>query len=159
MKPLLYLETTIPSYLVSRPSRDLVVAGRQEITRLWWERRKADFRLVVSQVVLDEAAEGDREAAFKRLAMLKSVPLLAVTEAVVSLAEDLLKSKALPRKAARDAAHIAVSTIHGVNYLLTWNCAHLANAETFSGVEAVCFSAGYKCPVICTPDELLGEEQ
>ena len=92
MKPVLYLETTIPSYLVSRPSRDVVVAARQEITRQWWEGRKADFRIVVSQVVLDEAGEGDREAAAKRLAVLKAFPLLALNDEVVSLAEDILRA-------------------------------------------------------------------
>ena len=159
MKPSLYLETTIPSYLVSRPSRDVVVAARQEITRQWWEGRKADFRIVVSQVVLDEAAVGDREAAAKRLSVLKAFPLLTLNDEVVSLAEDILRSRVLPRKAARDAAHIAVSAVHAVGFLLTWNCAHLANAEMFPLVEKICLSAGYKCPVICTPDELLGGEQ
>jgi hypothetical protein len=159
MKPVLYLETTIPSYLVSRPSRDVVVAARQEITRQWWDIRRADFRIVASQVVLDEAAEGDREAARNRLAVLEAFPLLAINDEVVALAEGILRSKVLPRKAARDAAHIAVSAVHAVGFLLTWNCVHLANAETFPLVEKICSSAGYNCPVICTPDELLGGEQ
>jgi hypothetical protein len=159
MKPLLYLETTIPSYLLSRPSRDVVVAGRQEITRQWWNVRRADFRIAISQVVLDEAAEGDRKAARDRLAMLRAFPLLDVNNEVIALAARILGSKVLPSKAARDAAHIAVSAVHGARFLLTWNCAHLANAETLPQVEGVCLAVGYKCPVICTPDELLGADQ
>lgn len=156
MKPVLYLETTIPSYLTSRPSRDLIVAARQEITRQWWEGRRHDFRIVVSQVVLDEAADGDWEAARKRLATIKKFPLLAVNEAVVSLVENILKTKILPTKAVRDATHIAVSAVHGVDLLLTWNCVHIANAETFPDIQAICLAAGHGCPVICTPDELMG---
>ena len=158
MKPSLYLETTIPSYLVSRPSRDLIVAARQEITRQWWDNRKTDFRIVVSQVVLDEAAAGDRDAARKRLAMLRKFPLSPVNEEVISLAEKIMKSRVIPRKAARDAAHIAVSAVHAIDFLLTWNCVHLANAECFPRIEEVCLSAGHRCPIICTPDELLGEQ-
>jgi len=157
MKSLLYLETTIPSYLTSKPSRDLIVAARQQITLDWWSKRRHDFQVFVSQIVLDEAAGGDRQAATARLSVIKTIPLLAVNEEVVSLTQLLLREKALPRKAARDAGHIAVSAVHGMHFLLTWNCAHLANAEMFEGVEAVCMAQGYKCPVICTPAELLGE--
>jgi predicted nucleic acid-binding protein len=157
MKPLLYLETTIPSYLTSRPSRDLIVAARQQITRDWWQRRRNDFRVFASQIVLDEAAEGDRQAATARLSAIKAVALLAVNEEVISLTQRLLKSRVLPKKATRDAAHVAVAAVHGMHYLLTWNCTHLANAEMFEPVGAVCANEGYRCPIICTPAELLGE--
>jgi predicted nucleic acid-binding protein len=157
MKPSLYLETTIPSYLTSRPSRDLIVAARQQITRDWWTQRHNDFRVFISQIVLDEAAEGDRQAATARLAVMEHIPLLAVNKEVVSLAQTLLREHVLPKKATRDAGHIAVSAVHGIQFLLTWNCAHLANAEIFESVEAACAIEGYKCPVICTPTELLGE--
>ena len=157
MKPLLYLETTIPSYLTSRASRDLIVAARQQITQDWWLRRRQDFRVFASQIVLDEAAEGDRQAAAARMSAIKGIPLLAINEEVISLTQRLLRNKVLPKKAARDAGHVAVAAIHGVHYLLTWNCTHLANAEIFEPVGVVCASAGYKCPIICTPAELLGE--
>jgi hypothetical protein len=157
MKPLLYLETTIPSYLTSKPSRDLIVAARQQITQDWWLKRRHDFQVFVSQIVFDEAAAGDRQAAAARLSTIETVPLLAVNDEVISLTQILLKQKVLPRKAARDAGHIAVSAVHGMHFLLTWNCAHLANAQIFEAVDAVCAVAGYKCPVICTPAELLGE--
>ncbi len=154
---MLYLETTIPSYLTSRPSRDLIVAARQQITRDWWQRRRNDFRVFASQIVLDEAAEGDRQAATARLSAIKAVALLAVNEEVISLTQRLLKSRVLPKKATRDAAHVAVAAVHGMHYLLTWNCTHLANAEMFEPVGAVCANEGYRCPIICTPAELLGE--
>lgn len=158
MKPLLYLETTIPSYLTSRPNRDLIVAARQQLTMDWWLKRRADFRIFVSQIVLDEAAEGDRIASAARLSIIEGLPLLAVNNEVISLTQTLLRRKVLPKKATRDAGHIAVSAVHGVQYLLTWNCTHLANAEIFEAVGAVCSCEGYCCPVICTPEELLGEE-
>ena len=157
MKPLLYLETTIPSYLTRKPSRDLIVAARQQITQDWWLNRRHDFQVFVSQIVFDEAAAGDRQAAAARLSTIEAVPLLAVNDEVISLTQILLKQKVLPRKAARDAGHIAVSAVHGMHFLLTWNCAHLANAQIFEAVDTVCAVAGYKCPVICTPAELLGE--
>ena len=158
MKSLLYLETTIPSYLTARPSRDLLVAARQQMTFDWWTRRRNNFRIFVSQVVLDEAAEGDRLAATARLAVLEPLPLLAVTDEAIDLAQRFLKARVLPRKAARDAAHIAVSAVHGMHYLLTWNCVHLANAELIEDIQSICLLAGYRCPVICTPAELLGEQ-
>lgn len=158
MKPSLYLETTIPSYLTSRPSRDLIVAARQQITLDWWLRRRHGFRVFISEIVLDEASEGDRQAAAARLSAVETVPLLVVNEDVVSLTQRLLREKVVPRKATRDAGHIAVAAVHGMHFLLTWNYAHLANAQIFEVVEAVCAVAGYKCPVICTPAELLGEE-
>jgi hypothetical protein len=157
MKSLLYLETTIPSYLTSRPSRDLIVAARQRITLDWWLKRRNDFQVFVSQIVLDEAAGGDRQAATARLSAIETIPLLAINEEVISLTQTLLKKRALPRKATRDAGHIAVSAVHGMHFLLTWNCAHLANAEIFEAVEGICAVEGYKCPIICTPAELLGE--
>jgi hypothetical protein len=157
MKSLLYLETTIPSYLTSRLSRDLIVAAHQQITLDWWSRRRQDFRVFISQIALDEAAEGDRQAAAARLSAIETLPLLAVNAEVVSLTQKLLRERVLPRKATRDAGHIAVSAVHGMHFLLTWNCTHLANAEIFDAVEAVCAVEGYKCPVICTPAELLGE--
>jgi hypothetical protein len=157
MKPSLYIETTIAGYLTGKPSRDIIVAARQQITSEWWARRRPHFELYVSQIVLDEAGEGEPEAARRRLSTIENVPLLAISEEVISLTQSLLRARVLPQKAARDAAHIAVTAVHGVQFLLTWNCVHLANAEIFEDVEAVCRLEGYKCPVICTPEELMGE--
>jgi len=107
--------------------------------------------------VLDEAAAGDAEAARERLAALAGLPLLDPTEKVVELAEALRSSLALPEGAVTDALHIALAAVHGMHFLLTWNCAHIANAEMFAAIEAVCREHGFACPVICTPEELMGQ--
>jgi len=157
MKPSLYLETTIPSYLVARPSRDLIVASHQQLTREWWNKRQRDFDICISQLVLDEATAGDAKTAQRRLELLKPFPLLALTDEVLLLARALIEHGPIPPKAARDAAHIAVAAVHGVHFLVTWNCAHIANAEIIEKLEAVCRLHAVQCPVICTPEELMGE--
>jgi predicted nucleic acid-binding protein len=155
MKKRVYLETTIVSYLASRPSRDLVVAAHQEITREWWEKRRKAFAVYISQVVLDESSSGDREAAKRRFDLVASVPVLAVTEDVAELAERLIDDGPIPREAADDALHIAVAAVHGIDFLLTWNCKHLANAQFRGAVSQVLFQNGYASPIICTPEELM----
>jgi hypothetical protein len=157
VKRRVYVETTIVSYLASRPSRDVVVAGRQQITHRWWEVRRSDFDLVVSQVVLDEIRAGDPEAAGRRLELVVGVPLLDVTPEVAEFAAQLIARVPLPAQAAADAAHMAVAACHGVDFVLTWNVAHIANAILRRRVENVCRAAGYDAPVLCTPDELMEE--
>ena len=157
MKKRVYIETSIASYLTARPSRDLIQAARQQITNDWWEDRRSEFELFVSQYVLDEAGGGDLAAARRRLELLSELPVLRTTEEAKDLAEALLADGVLPRKAATDALHIAMSTVHELNVLLTWNCKHLANAEILGEVGRVIRSRGYEPPVICTPDELMGE--
>ena len=155
MKQKLYLETTIPSYLVSRPSRDIVVAGHQQLTREWWEKRRKDFDIFVSQFVLDEARMGDKDVAQKRLDIVETLDLLQINSDVTELAAAIVEAGAIPEKHAVDAAHIAIAAVHGMRYLLTWNCAHIANAEISSAVSSVCLRKGYQCPIICTPEELM----
>src|SRR5262245_38607175 len=121
MKPRIYLETTVVSYLTAWPSRDLVTAAHQEITREWWQVHRDDFSLFVSQVVVQEASQGDSDAAAQRLASLKDVPILEVTEAAESFATRLLAQIPLPAKAAIDALHISLAVVHNMDYLLTWN--------------------------------------
>ena len=156
MKARLYLETTVPSYLTAWPSRDLIRASHQQITREWWERRRTDFYVFISQLVLDEASAGDPVAARERLAVLVDFPLLDLTEEVSSLAITLVAALALPAKAATDAAHIALAAVHGMHYLVTWNCTHIANAEMATVIQDVCRKHGFTAPVICTPEELMG---
>ncbi len=156
LKPKLYLETTVPSYLTAWPSRDLIRAGHQQITREWWHTRSGDFDIHVSQFVLDEAAAGDTVAARDRLEALKDFPLLDISGDVDELAAAFIKTLALPPKAVTDAAHIAVAAVHGMHFLLTWNCTHIANAEMAVAIEQVCREHGLACPVICTPEELMG---
>jgi hypothetical protein len=158
MKPRVYLETTIPSYLTAWPSRDLVRAAHQQITRDWWDRRRAEFEPYISQVVLRECQAGDPTAAAERLKILQDLPLLEQTEEATRLAQALVDRVPLPERAAVDALHVAIAAVHGVDYLLTWNCTHIANATLRDPIESVCRENGYEPPAICTPDELLAEE-
>ena len=160
MKPRVYLETTIISYLVGWLNRhDLYVAANQEFTRDWWSKRRHGFELFASAVVVREAREGEPELASARLAFLKDVTLLEVTEEADRLKVALLQGAALPAKAELDALHIAVATAHGLDYLLSWNCRHIANAFTLPRVYDICRRAGYDPPFVCTPLELMEEKQ
>jgi predicted nucleic acid-binding protein len=159
MKAKLYLETTIPSYLVGRPSRDLLVAAHRQITRDWWESRRAEFDLYVSELVIQEVRAGNPQLASSRLEILAHVPVLAVSDEILKLAEDLITKGPIPRKAAGDAAHIAIATVYGCEYLLTWNCRHIANAELHRAIRRVVEQYGYETPSLCTPEELMGEQQ
>jgi len=152
-----YIETTFVSYLTAWPSRDVVIAGHQQVTRDWWDAERQHFELCISQLVIGEASVGDAQAAQERLAILQPTIVLETTEAALSLARELLQAGALPAKAAGDALHIAVATVHAVPFLLTWNCRHLANATMRPMIESVCTAKGFKAPIICTPEELGAE--
>jgi hypothetical protein len=156
MKPSVYLETTIPSYLTAWRSPDLVMAARQQLTREWWDTRREDFELFVSQLVIDDASAGDPEAATRRLAAIDGIPLLEATEGTEELVEALIQALGLPPTAAADAAHIALTVVNGIHFLLTWNHTHIANATLRATIESTCRANGYEMPVICTPEELLG---
>ncbi len=156
MKLKVYIETTIPSYLTARPSRDLIKAAQQQITREWWQTRDR-FDLLISQLVIEESSGGDPQAAKERLGAMVGVPSLRTSEEATALAGRLVAGVPLPDKATADALHIAISVVGGVDYLLTWNCKHIANAATRYGIEAVCRTGGYEPPVICTPIELMEE--
>lgn len=156
-KPTVYLETTIVSYLTAWLSRDLVMAGHQRITHEWWNNWRDDFALYISQPVLDEAGAGDPKAAQRRLHFLDGLPRLDVTAEAVNLARALVGGP-LPSRADVDALPMAVAAVNGIDYLLTWNCKHIANAEIRPHVERLCRAYGYQPPVMCTPEELLGRE-
>ncbi len=155
MKPRVYLETTVVSYLTAWRSRELVMAANQEATREWWDDRRRNFDLFVSQAVVQEAVAGDADAAGRRLDALKRIAELEITDAVRDLAKALMAGVPFPEKAQIDALHIAVATVHGMDYLLTWNCHHIANARLRHQIESVCEANGYAAPIICTPLELL----
>ena len=155
MKPIAYIETSVVSYLAARPSRDIVAAAYQEITREWWRGAADRFDLVASALVVAEAGAGDPEAASTRLRALETVALLDATTDADRLARILLDSGAVPRQAADDAAHIAIAVTNGVDFLVTWNFRHIANAAMRSRMELACRRAGYGLPVICTPNELM----
>ena len=157
-KPKVSLDTTIPSDFTAWRSRDLVMAANQEITLEWWSRRKRDFEFFVSQVVIKESGAGDPDAAKRRLEFLRPFPLLDISDEVESLAAKRIVDVPLPPKAQADALHIAVAAVNEMNYLVTWNCTHIANATLRSKIEKVCRSQGYEPPVVCTPQEMLEEE-
>jgi len=155
MKPTLYLQTTIPSYLKAKQSRDIIQTARQQITAEWWDSRLSDFDIFISQIVIDEASEGDPVASTKRMEAIKAFPLLDVAEEVVDLAEKIIIRKIIPENAVRDALHIAVATFHEMSFLLSWNCKHIANAEINKRLRKTLSDEGFELPVICTPEELL----
>ena len=154
MKPKLYLETTIVSYLTARPGRDLVRAAHQQVIRDWWDTRSR-FDLFISQFVLDEASEGDPDAAERRLLALGEATLLDLTSDAKLIADDILRLGGMPAKAYVDAMHVGVATAHGLDYLLTWNCAHIARAAMRGRIEEICRNAGFEPPIICTPIEFM----
>ncbi|HKI30309.1 MAG TPA: type II toxin-antitoxin system VapC family toxin [Gemmataceae bacterium] len=151
-----YLETTFISYLVARPSRDLLVAAHQQATQEWWANRRIEFENCVSQVVIGEASAGDPAEVQKRLAIIDGLPTIEITEDAESLTEAIMAAGILPPHAVRDAAHVAVAVVHGIDYLLTWNCKHLANAQIARRIASVCEKLGHRMPIICTPEELMG---
>lgn len=156
MKPTLYLETTIPSYLTAWPSRNPLRASHQAITKEWWQKRRRYFDLRISQLVEDECLAGDAKAAAERMISLKRISRLEISDQAVVLAEEIIRRHALPVRAAKDALHVAIAAAHGVHFLLTWNCTHLNNGEIYPKVKALCEKNGCGCPVIVTPAELMG---
>jgi predicted nucleic acid-binding protein len=153
---LLYIETSVISYLTSRRSRDVIIAAHQEITVEWWDRRRTDFDLVVSPLVLQEAARGDPEMASRRLSVLKDLPSLEISSDAQALGLAVVEEHLLPQKALPDALHIAIAAVHDIDYLLTWNCTHIANAEILPRVTLLIEARGFRMPFVCTPEELLG---
>lgn len=151
-----YIETSIVSYLTARPSSDLVAAAWQKVTVDWWDSQRHRFDLFASDIVFEEAAKGGSDAAERRLEALSGIPLLAITEEVVSFSEMLIQKGAIPRKAIGDSLHIAVAAVHGLDYLLTWNYRHIDNAEAKPIIRRICLENNYGYPEICTPQELMG---
>ena len=154
----IYLESTIPSYVVARPARDLLQAARQQLTRDWWESRREQHELFASQIVLDEIAFGEKAMAQLRLELMQGLPLLPVTDEVKEFARKVQTSGLLPATAERDASHIALASAYELDILLTWNCRHIANATIQTRLRRLAAAAGFTLPVICTPEELLENE-
>ncbi len=150
-----YIETSIISYLAAKTSRDLFTAACQQITTEWWEDKRNIYDLFISELVIAEAKAGDQDVAAKRLRLLRGIPELKITDGVRQLAATFVAQGALPGKAQADALHIATATVHGTDYLLTWNCRHINNPATKPLVRSVCSAEGYLCPEICTPIEFM----
>jgi hypothetical protein len=155
VKPTVYIETSVISYLAARPSRDIIIAANQQITQEWWQDRRLKFEVYISQLVLQEIGAGDANAVAKRQQAVTDCTLLDIAPEAVDLAEKLIEQNAIPRQAAEDALHIAIATVSGMDYLLTWNFKHIANAAIRANVESVCRLNGYEPPVICSPMELM----
>ena len=158
MKPSVYVETSIVSYLTARPSRDVRVIAWQDYTSTWWRTAPQKYDLYSSELVRREVRRGDPNAARRRLECVAHIAELQMTDAVQSLAELLLGEKAVPKPAWVDALHISYAAVHRINYLATWNCRHINNPVTRPIVRRLCEGNGYAFPEICTPYELLGEE-
>jgi len=154
----IYIETSIVSYLTARPSNNLIAAAWQKETIDWWGRQKARFDLYISEVVIEEAGRGDEAAASRRLAVLENIQVLQLNQASIALSKALIEEGGMPRKALDDALHVAISAVHGVDFLLTWNCRHIDNAEMKPRIRAIVENHGYQSPEIATPTELMGVE-
>ena len=152
-----YIETTIISYLTARPSKNILATAWQELTKEWWTHRRTYFDLFTSELVLAEAYKGDAEAAQRRLNHLEDIPIIATTDSAIEFARRLINEGPLPEKAIDDALHIALSTVHRIDYLMTWNFKHIDNAEMKPSIRELCILHGYHYPEICTPQELMGE--
>lgn len=157
MKRKVYLETSVISYLTARPSKNIIEAGHQQSTYQFWDRRD-EFDLFASELVLTECAAGDPEAANKRLAALHGIKLLDITSYSIELAKELVIAGIVPVKANEDALHISIATVHFSDYLLTWNCRHIANPEIQARIAEKFRGKGLFLPFICTPEELIGGE-
>jgi hypothetical protein len=157
MSETVYIETSILGYLTARPSRDIVVSANIQVTREWWDTRRSDFQLYSSQAVVKETSQGDAAIASQRLEIIRNLALLDLNQSVLDLAEQFLGRSNLPAKADVDAVHIAAATVHGMDYLLTWNCKHIANAQIQGKLAEISLDFGYELPILCTPYELLGD--
>jgi len=153
-----YIETSVISYLRQKPAKQVVAASRQLLTHQWWETERANYSLVVSQYVVDEASAGDPTLAADRLKILTGIPRLPGDLEIDQIADEILARAILPPKAAVDVLHITTVAHHRIPYLLTWNCKHIANAKVLRRVHQVLMDLGVPIPIICTPEELLGDD-
>jgi predicted nucleic acid-binding protein len=159
MLPSVYIETSIIGYLTARSRDQVIYAARQELTRLWWEGCRDRYDLVTSELTLEESSRGDTEAAAERLQVLEGISVLDISEPRIGLiANELLEKALLPEKARADAIHLATATVHQVNYLLTWNCRHIANADLLPRVYQLLTNLGYTPPLVVTPEEFSNYE-
>lgn len=153
-----YIETSIISYLRQKPSSQVVTAARQVLTHRWWNNERVNYQLVVSQYVIDEASGGDPTLAADRLLALDGIPLLPHAPEIPQIANAIMSLGVLPPNAQVDALHIATVAHHRVQYLLTWNCKHIANARILPHIQGMLTDLGIPIPIICTPEEMLGDD-
>jgi hypothetical protein len=157
--PSAYIETTIPSYYVARTSINLLQAARQASTRQWWDTGCSGLSLFTSLEVLDECARGDKAMASERYKLIHELPLLPATDASIQLAARLIESEIIPAKTASDALHISLASVHGMDYLVTWNFRHIANPFLRKRLRRAISADGFNMPVMCSPEELLQSDE
>jgi len=155
MRKKVYIETTVVSYFAARPSRDLMIAGHQEATRELWPQLTADYESYVSALVYEEAGRGDPDQAERRVGAIKPFRMLDIDDECRALAEKIIAGKGIPREYPEDALHVAVAAVNGMEVLITWNFAHLNNPFTRMMVRQIVENEAYRCPEICSPEELL----
>ena len=158
MNKSVYIESSVISYLKARPSRDLVIAGHQAVTAEWWNERRLRYDVYISPLVVEEVSAGDASAAEERLRVIADIPSVTIAAEAESLASALLTSNAVPANSARDALHVAIAATQGIDYLITWNFRHINNASTRTMMVNVVSGFGLVCPVLCSPEELMGED-
>ena len=151
-----YVETSVVSNLTARPSHNVTDAAMQAQTINWWSLAPRYFDLYGSELVIQEASRGDSDAAKRRLEAIGELTMLDIDEECLSLAKRLLTVAAVPKTSFVDAVHIATAAIRKMNYLVTWNCKHIANAITMPKIQRAIEDAGYECPIICIPPALEG---
>lgn len=156
LKVKVYVETTVFSLIVARPSKLPLMAERQDQTRDWWNTDANAFDLYTSDAVRTEAARGDAEMAKNRLELIDSIKLLRETDAMTKLGQGLIRRGILPEKAAVDAIHLAIATMAEIDVLVTWNCVHLANGSVMTHVRRLWEPLGYNVPQVLTPEQLPG---
>ena len=156
MKQIVYGESSVISYLTSRPNRVGIIAGRQSVTLDWWENQRHRFELRISVLVEEEISRGDSSAAQQRLDKVAEIQSLLISDEAVRIADLLLGEKAVPKGSEEDALHIGIATAQGADFLLTWNFKHINNAEKRAAITRLIESAGYACPQLCSPEELGG---
>lgn len=150
-----YLDSNVISYLTARPSRDVVSLAHQQLTHDWWDRQRQKFELHISELVVFEISRGNPTAAKARLDFVRDLPVLRITPEARSLADRIFRATTLPDKASADALHVALAAVNGMDFLLTWNCTHIANGVVLKIANRVCRDSGYEPPIVCTPEELL----
>jgi predicted nucleic acid-binding protein len=155
MKPSIYIETSVISYLTAKLSKDLIVAAHQQVTHEWWENSLKHFSPYISPVVLDEVSKGDKEAAQLRLGKIKEFIILKINDDIKQLSETYYSSLPIPEKAKADTYHLAIASWYNIDFLVTWNCSHLANGFIIRELKKINFNLGVNTPGICTPEELM----
>ena len=158
MNKSVYMESSVISYLTARPSRDLVIAGHQAVTAEWWNERRLRYDVYVSPLVVEEISAGDASAAEERLRVITDIPSVTIAAEAESLASALLAANEVPANSARDALHVAIAATQGMDYLITWNFRHINNASTRTMAVNVVSDFGLVCPVLCSPEEHMGED-